>query len=57
MGDLIDAADLSEKFKKNPARKETLQDEINMGRAHLAHMRKSVPMLASSCSKETTKSA
>lgn len=39
MGDLIDSTDLSEKFKKNPARKETLQDEINMGRAHLAHMR------------------
>lgn len=43
MGDLIDSADLSEKFKKNPARKETLQDEINMGRAHLAHMRQSAP--------------
>lgn len=43
MGDLIDATDLSEKFKKNPARKETLQDEINMGRAHLAHMRNAVP--------------
>lgn len=43
MGDLIDATDLSEKFKKNPARKETLQDEINMGRTHLAHMRQAVP--------------
>jgi predicted phosphodiesterase len=39
MGDLIDSTDLSVKFKKNPARKETLQDEINMGRAHLAQMR------------------
>jgi predicted phosphodiesterase len=43
MGDLIDSADLSEKFKKNPARKETLQDEIDMGRAHLARMRVLVP--------------
>jgi hypothetical protein len=43
MGDIIDAADLSEKFKKNPARKETLQDEINMARFHLARMRESVP--------------
>lgn len=39
MGDGVDATDLSVKFKKNPARKETLQDEINMCRAHLVQMR------------------
>lgn len=43
MGDLVDATDLSEKFKKNPARQETLQDEINMARQHLALMRLAVP--------------
>jgi hypothetical protein len=58
MGDLLDAADLSEKFKKNPMRKETLQDEINMARAHLAHMRTICPDARSSfCSKAITKSA
>ena len=43
MGDLIDAADLSEKFTKNPARRETLQDEIDQARNHLATMRKTCP--------------
>jgi hypothetical protein len=43
MGDGVDATDLSEKFKKNPARRETLQDEIDLFRGHLGHMRQSVP--------------
>lgn len=43
MGDLVDSADLSIKFKKNPARKETLQDEINMASVHLAQMRNLCP--------------
>lgn len=42
MGDLCDAYSLS-RFDKDPARKESLQDEINMARAHLAQARKISP--------------
>jgi len=43
MGDIVDAGHLSEKFKQNPVRKSTLQDEIDMARAHLWQMRKLLP--------------
>lgn len=42
MGDLLDCYPLS-RFDKNPNRLYTLQDEINMGRAHLAQMRMRAP--------------
>jgi calcineurin-like phosphoesterase family protein len=42
MGDLVDAYSLS-RFDHNPERKETLQDEINMAREHLATMRLTCP--------------
>lgn len=38
MGDLLDCYTLS-RWDKNPERKETLQDEINQARLHLAQMR------------------
>lgn len=38
MGDLLDAYPLS-RWDKNPARKESLQDEIDRGRQHFAQMR------------------
>lgn len=41
-GDLLDCRHLS-KFSKNPERKENQQDEIDMGRAHLATMRLASP--------------
>jgi hypothetical protein len=43
MGDLVDAALLSEKFRSNPERTETLQDEIDGSRFHLARMRYAAP--------------
>jgi predicted phosphodiesterase len=42
MGDLVDCYALS-RFDKNPERLETLQDEINMSRQHLAQMRMRLP--------------
>lgn len=42
MGDLLDCYGLSD-FDKDPQRINTLQDEINQGRFHLAQMRKAVP--------------
>lgn len=42
MGDLLDCYLLS-RFDKNPERMETLQDEINMARQHLAQMRLLTP--------------
>lgn len=42
MGDLQDCYKLS-RFDKNPNRKESLQDEINMGRRHLARKRYLLP--------------
>lgn len=41
-GDLLDCYSLSD-FSKDPTRKETLQDEIDMARAHLAAMRLASP--------------
>lgn len=43
MGDGVDAGHLSEKFKQNPMRKTTLQDEINAKRMQLASYRRSAP--------------
>lgn len=43
MGDLVDSGHLSEKFKQDPLRKTTLQDEIDQARAHLWQMRKLLP--------------
>lgn len=43
MGDGVDAGDLSLKFKQNPKREYTLQDEINMMRFHLARARMAAP--------------
>lgn len=43
MGDGVDAGDLSLKFKQNPDRESTLQDEINLMRFHLARMRLACP--------------
>ena len=45
MGDLLDCYSLS-RFDKNPERLETLQDEINMARQHLAQMRLQNPQAA-----------
>jgi hypothetical protein len=45
MGDLLDGYALSA-YDKDPRRKETLQDEINMARAHLAQMRLRSPTSA-----------
>lgn len=42
MGDLLDCYLLS-RFDKNPTRRDSLQDEINMGRQHLAQMRLRCP--------------
>lgn len=42
MGDLLDGYPLS-RFDKDPARKETLQDEIDQAREHLAQMRLASP--------------
>jgi hypothetical protein len=42
MGDLLDCYGLSD-FDKDPKRINTLQDEINQGRFHLAEMRKASP--------------
>jgi hypothetical protein len=42
IGDMQDCYKLS-RFDKNPKRRETLQDEINMGRRHLAHKRVILP--------------
>lgn len=42
MGDLMDCYRLS-RFDKDPARMETVQDEIDMARAHLVQMRRRVP--------------
>lgn len=42
MGDLLDCYALS-RFDKDPQRKETLQDEIDMARQHLAQMRLTAP--------------
>lgn len=42
MGDLLDCYSLS-RFDKNPERKETLQDEIDQAREHLAVMRLASP--------------
>lgn len=39
MGDLLDAGHLSEKFKQDPNRTTTLQDEIDLARQHLGEMR------------------
>lgn len=43
MGDAVDAALLSEKFRTNPERTETLQDEIDETRRHFARMRMRCP--------------
>ena len=42
MGDLLDCYKLS-RFDKDPGRKDTLQDEINLARQHLASMRLTSP--------------
>jgi transposase-like protein len=42
MGDLLDCYSLS-RFDKDPTRMETIQDEIDMGRAHMAQMRRRSP--------------
>lgn len=43
MGDAVDAALLSDKFRANPDRTETLQDELDLTRQHLARMRLRCP--------------
>lgn len=43
MGDGVDAGHLSEKFKQNPTRTVSLQDEINLKRFQLATFRDSLP--------------
>lgn len=42
MGDLLDCYQIS-KYDKDPARKDTLQDEIDAARVHLARARKAMP--------------
>jgi hypothetical protein len=42
MGDLLDCYTIS-RYDKDPSRKDTLQDEINGGRVHLAAARKAMP--------------
>lgn len=43
MGDMLDCYVLS-RFDKDPTRKETIQDEIDMARVHLAQMRTITPL-------------
>ena len=43
MGDLVDSSHLSLKFKPDPHRTVSLQDEIDMARKHLAQMRMLLP--------------
>jgi hypothetical protein len=43
MGDNVDAAHLSEKFRTDPKRTTSLQDEIDLTREHLYQMRKLLP--------------
>lgn len=43
IGDGVDAGGLSEKFKNDPTKKDTLQDEINAKRIQLAQFRQATP--------------